>query len=44
MSRYIDAEKLIAHIKDEIKGCALPVNGRACGKSIAYGVDRKSVV
>ena len=39
MSRYIDADKLISHIKDEIKGCATPVGGRANGKTLAYGTE-----
>lgn len=37
MSRYIDADKLVTHLKDELEGCKKPVGGRACGKSIAYG-------
>ena len=37
MARYIDADKLIAHLKDEIEGCKPPFGGRANGKSIAYG-------
>lgn len=37
MPRYIDAEKLIKHLKDEISNCAPPIGGRAHGKSIAYG-------
>ena len=37
MARYIDADKLIAHLKDEIKACEPPFGGRANGKSIAYG-------
>ena len=37
MPRYIDADKLIAHLKDEIEGCKPPLGGRANGKSIAYG-------
>ncbi len=37
MQRYIDADKLIAHLKDEIEGCKPPFCGRANGKSIAYG-------
>lgn len=37
MARYIDADKLIAHLKDEIKGCEPPFGSRANGKSIAYG-------
>ena len=37
MARYIDADKLIAHLKDEIKGCEIPFGSRANGKSIAYG-------
>lgn len=39
MSRYIDADKLISHIKDEIKGCATPVGDRANGKTLAYGTE-----
>lgn len=39
MSRYIDADKLIAHLKDEIEGCTPPVGGRPSGKSIAYGTE-----
>lgn len=36
--RYIDADKLIAHLKDEIDGCCEPhYGGRINGKSIAYG-------
>ena len=38
MSRYIDADKLIAHLKDEIEGCCEPhYGGRINGKSVAYG-------
>lgn len=37
MARYIDADKLIAHLEDEIEGCKPPFNSRANGKSIAYG-------
>ena len=37
MARYIDADKLIAHLKDEIKECEIPLGSRANGKSIAYG-------
>ena len=37
MARYIDADKLIVHLKDEIEGCKPPFGGRANGKSIAYG-------
>ena len=37
MSRYIDADKLIQHLEDEIEGCEPPFGGRANGKSIAYG-------
>jgi hypothetical protein len=37
MIRYIDADKLIHHLEDEIKGCEPPFGGRANGKSIAYG-------
>ena len=29
MSRYIDADKLIHHLEDEIKGCEPPFGGRA---------------
>ena len=39
MARYIDADKLIAHLKDEIEGCKPPFGGRANGKSIAYGTE-----
>lgn len=38
MSRCIDADKLIAHLKDEIEGCCEPHYGaRINGKSVAYG-------
>ena len=37
MARYIDADKLIAHLKDEIRECEPPIGSRANGKSIAYG-------
>ena len=37
MARYIDADKLIAHLQDEIRGCEPPFGSRANGKSIAYG-------
>jgi signal transduction protein with GAF and PtsI domain len=37
MARYIDADKLIAHLKDEIEGCKQPFGTRANGKSVAYG-------
>lgn len=37
MARYIVADTLIAHLKDEIEGCKPPFCGRANGKSIAYG-------
>lgn len=38
MSRCIDADKLIAHLKDEIEGCCEPhYGGRINGKSVAYG-------
>lgn len=37
MSKYVDADKLVTHLKDELEGCKKPVGGRACGKSIAYG-------
>jgi hypothetical protein len=37
MARYIDADALIAHLKDEIKGCEIPFGSRANGKGIAYG-------
>ena len=39
MARYIDADKLIAHLKDEIEGCKQPFGSRANGKSIAYGTE-----
>lgn len=39
MARYIDADKLIAHLKDEIKACKPVFNGRANGKSVAYGTE-----
>ena len=39
MARYIDADKLIAHLEDEIKGCEKPFGSRANGKSIAYGTS-----
>lgn len=35
--RYIDADKLIAHLKDEIKECEIPFGSRANGRSVAYG-------
>lgn len=37
MPRYIDANKLIRHLEDEIAGCKVPVGSRAGGKDIAYG-------
>lgn len=37
MARYVDADKLIAHLEDEIRECKPPQGGRAGGKSIAYG-------
>ena len=37
MARYIDADNLIEHLKDEIKGCEIPPMSRANGKGIAYG-------
>lgn len=37
MARYIDADKLIAHLKDEIKECEIPFGSRANGKGVAYG-------
>lgn len=37
MARYIDAEKLITHLKDEIEGVKTPMGGRAQGKTLAYG-------
>jgi hypothetical protein len=37
MARYIDADELIAHLKDGVKGCKVLFGSRACGKSIAYG-------
>ena len=39
MARYIDADKLIAHLKDEIKGCEPKFGGRVNGKSVAYGTE-----
>lgn len=39
MKRYIDADKLIEHLKDEIEGCTQPVGSRPNGKSIAYGTE-----
>lgn len=39
MARYIDADKLIEHIKDEIKACEPVFDGRANGKSVAYGTE-----
>lgn len=39
MARYIDADKLIEHLKDEIKACEPVFDGRANGKSIAYGTE-----
>ena len=39
MARYIDADKLIAHLKDEIEGCKQPFGTRANGKGIAYGTE-----
>ena len=35
--RLIDADKLIAHLEDEIDGCKIPFGSRASGKGIAYG-------
>ena len=35
--RYVDADKLIAHLKDEMKVCHLPFGSRSGGKGIAYG-------
>lgn len=40
MPRYIDAEKLIKHLKDEISNCAPPIGGRAHGKTLAIGTGR----
>lgn len=37
MARYIDAEKLIQHLKDEIEECVPLLGGRAQGKTLAYG-------
>ena len=39
MARYIDADKLIEHLKDEIKACEPVFFGRANGKSVAYGIE-----
>lgn len=36
---YIEREKLIRHLEDEIAGCDVPVGSRANGKSIAYGTE-----
>lgn len=36
--RLIDADKLVAHLKDEIEGCKPLYCGRTNGKSIAYGI------
>ena len=35
--RLIDADKLIAHLEDEIDECKIPFGSRASGKGIAYG-------
>lgn len=35
--RLIDADKLIAHLEDEIDECKIPFGSRANGKGIAYG-------
>ena len=37
MSRYIDANKLVAHLEDEIVRCNPPFGSRSYNKSIAYG-------
>lgn len=34
---YIEREKLIRHLEDEIEGCKIPAGSRANGKSVAYG-------
>lgn len=39
MARYIDADKLIEHLEDEIKACEPVFDGRANGKSVAYGTE-----
>lgn len=39
MARYIDADKPIAHLKDEIDACEPIFGGRANGKSVAYGTE-----
>ena len=36
---YIEREKLIRHLEDEIAGCEVPAGSRANGKSIAYGTE-----
>lgn len=36
-TEYIEREKLIRHLEDEIAGCKVPAGSRANGKSIAYG-------
>lgn len=37
MARYIDADKLMAHLQDEIEGCRKPFCCRANVKNVAYG-------
>ena len=39
MARYIDVDKLIEHLKDEIKACEPSVGSRANGRSVAYGTE-----
>ena len=39
MSRYIDANKLILHLKDELDDTVPTLGGRSNGKSIAYGAE-----
>lgn len=39
MARYMDTDKLIRHLKDEIDGCKIPEGSRANCKGIAYGTE-----
>lgn len=39
MSKYINLDKLIAHLQDEVKRCEVPLNSRAHGKTLAYGTE-----
>ena len=38
MARYIDAEMLIAHLKDALNECEISSGSRANGKGIAYNM------